>query len=87
MIFCSCLLLLPLFCGSYLTDDLAGSSIKAKVLGRQVRFMAENKENKCAHPACDCRTEKDSKYRSEYCKNAEKSGVMEIGCGCEHDGC
>ncbi len=49
--------------------------------------MAENEKNKCAHPACDCRPEEGSKYCGEYCENAEKSGVMEIGCGCEHDGC
>ena len=29
MISCSCLLLLPLFCGGYLTSDVAGFSIKA----------------------------------------------------------
>ena len=31
--------------------------------------------------------EQDSKYCSEYCEEAEKSKVMEIGCGCEHAGC
>jgi hypothetical protein len=41
MISCSCLLLLPLFYGGYLTSDVAGFSIKAKfkegryVYGRQ----------------------------------------------------
>lgn len=50
--------------------------------------MAENQEkNKCAHPPCDCPREKDSKYCGEYCENAEKSRVMEIGCSCEHDAC
>ncbi len=49
--------------------------------------MAEKESGKCAHPACDCRPEEDSKYCGEYCENAEKSGVMEIGCGCAHDGC
>ena len=38
MIFCSCLLLLPLFCGSYLTRDLAGSSIKAKFKEGRLRI-------------------------------------------------
>ena len=47
--------------------------------------MADN--NKCAHGPCECRAERDSKYCSEYCENAEDSGVTEIGCGCEHPGC
>ncbi len=50
--------------------------------------MAENQDkNKCKHPACDCPREEGSKYCGEYCENAEKSGVMEIGCSCEHYGC
>jgi hypothetical protein len=49
--------------------------------------MSEEPNNKCAHPACDCTTEKDSKYCGEYCENAEKSRVTEIGCSCEHDAC
>lgn len=49
--------------------------------------MAEENTGKCAHPACDCAPEEGSKYCSEYCKEAEKSRVMEIGCGCEHAGC
>ena len=47
--------------------------------------MAE--KGKCAHGVCDCNVEGDEKYCSEYCKNAEKSGVLEIGCGCEHAPC
>jgi hypothetical protein len=47
----------------------------------------EQNKNKCAHPACDCSVTGDQKYCGEYCKDAEKSHVMEIGCGCEHDGC
>lgn len=49
--------------------------------------MAENETSKCAHPACGCRPEKGSKYCGEYCEEAEKAGVVEIGCGCEHNGC
>jgi hypothetical protein len=49
--------------------------------------MAEETSGKCAHGPCDCLAEPGSKYCSEYCKNAEDSRVMEIGCGCEHDGC
>ena len=49
--------------------------------------MAENKEEKCAHGVCECAPAADSKYCSEYCKDAEKSGVTEIGCGCEHPPC
>lgn len=46
-----------------------------------------DKSGKCAHPACDCAPEADSKYCSEYCEEAEKSGVVEIGCGCGHRPC
>ena len=49
--------------------------------------MSEAPNNKCAHPACDCPPEEGSKYCGEYCENAEKSRVTEIGCSCEHDAC
>jgi len=49
--------------------------------------MPKNKETKCAHGVCECFASDESKYCSEYCENAEKSGVMEIGCGCEHAPC
>ena len=46
-----------------------------------------DEEKKCAHGVCDCMAEKGSKYCSEYCKDAEDAGVLEIKCGCEHPGC
>ncbi len=49
--------------------------------------MAEETTGKCAHGACDCPPEEGSKFCSEYCKEAEKSKVMEIGFGCEHTNC
>jgi hypothetical protein len=49
--------------------------------------MADEKSGKCAHGSCDCPSEEGSKYCSEYCENAERSHVMEIGCGCEHAAC
>ena len=49
--------------------------------------MAEEATGKCAHGPRDCPAEQGSKFCSEYCKEAEKSRVMEIGCGCEHKGC
>jgi hypothetical protein len=42
---------------------------------------------KCAHGVCVCPPEEGSKYCSEYCKEAEATGVMEIGCGCTHPPC
>jgi hypothetical protein len=48
--------------------------------------MAENNK-KCAHQACDCLISADDKFCSEYCENAEKARVTEIGCGCEHQPC
>lgn len=47
--------------------------------------MADN--DKCAHDGCGCRAERDSKYCSEYCKDAEDAGVTEVACGCAHPGC
>jgi hypothetical protein len=49
--------------------------------------MADKENAKCAHPACGCPREEGSKDCGEYCEEAEKAGVLEIGCGCEHDGC
>jgi hypothetical protein len=54
---------------------------------RRFALMPEETEAKCAHGACDCPAEKGSKYCSEYCEEAEKSRVMEIGCGCKHPAC
>lgn len=48
--------------------------------------MAET-ENKCAHAVCDCAAKDGNKFCSEYCEDAEKAAVMEIGCGCEHPPC
>jgi len=48
--------------------------------------MADS-DGKCAHVTCDCAVTDDQKYCSEYCENAERTGVAEIGCGCEHPGC
>jgi len=45
----------------------------------------ERDEKQCAHPSCACAASKDSKYCSEYCKEA--GDLTEIGCGCEHAGC
>ncbi|HEX8844082.1 MAG TPA: hypothetical protein VF791_05535 [Pyrinomonadaceae bacterium] len=47
--------------------------------------MADEQDNKCAHPSCNCPASKDDKYCSEYCRDA--GDVTEIGCGCEHQGC
>jgi hypothetical protein len=49
--------------------------------------MADETSNQCKHGPCDCTPEQGSKYCSEYCKEADKSQVMEIGCGCEHAPC
>jgi len=49
--------------------------------------MADDREGKCAHAVCECAAAADSKYCGEYCRDAEKSGVLEIGCGCEHAPC
>jgi hypothetical protein len=47
--------------------------------------MAE--KDKCAHGPCSCRAAANSKYCSEYCKDAEDAGVIEIACGCTHPNC
>ena len=47
--------------------------------------MADNETKKCAHPSCSCSVADNDKYCSEYCKDAKD--IMEIGCGCEHQGC
>jgi hypothetical protein len=49
--------------------------------------MADQDSNKCAHVTCECQRPNDNKYCSEYCEEAEKTGVVEIGCGCEHAPC
>ena len=47
----------------------------------------ERNQEKCAHPTCSCLVAEGAKYCSEYCENAEKAGVIEIGCSCEHAAC
>ena len=49
--------------------------------------MADDREGKCGHGVCDCEVTQGNKYCSEYCENAQKAGVLEIGCGCEHAPC
>ena len=40
---------------------------------------------KCAHPACSCTVDKNTKYCSQYCEDA--GDTMEISCNCGHQGC
>ena len=40
---------------------------------------------KCAHPACTCQVTGDTKYCSQYCKDA--GNTAEIACNCGHAGC
>ena len=40
---------------------------------------------KCAHPACNCEVDADTKYCSTYCHDA--GSTTEISCGCAHAGC
>lgn len=47
----------------------------------------DTRTNKCAHVTCDCPARQGEKYCSEYCEDAHKAGIMEIGCGCEHEAC
>ncbi len=42
-------------------------------------------DNKCAHPACSCATEKGNTYCSQSCKEA--AGLTEIACQCGHPNC
>lgn len=42
-------------------------------------------QNKCAHPACSCPAEPDSKYCSTYCHDSESK--MEVACNCGHAEC
>ena len=47
--------------------------------------MSHETIRKCAHPACACKVDSDTKYCSQYCKDA--AGTMEISCNCGHEGC
>lgn len=42
-------------------------------------------DQKCAHPACNCRATSDSKYCSTYCEDARDT--VELSCNCGHPGC
>jgi hypothetical protein len=47
-----------------------------------------SESSKCAHPACSCVVQKDSKhgkYCSEHCKEAADMTVLR--CECQHPGC
>ena len=47
--------------------------------------MAENKIEKCAHPACKCPAAQDSKYCGAYCEGAaDRPSVV---CECGHASC
>lgn len=47
--------------------------------------MAETK--KCAHDACSCSVDEDTKYCSEHCHDAADRDIVEIRCDCAHPGC
>ena len=48
-------------------------------------FMTDEKQEKCAHPSCNCSTAKDSKFCSTLCEGNE--GRSDIICGCNHPVC
>ncbi len=50
------------------------------------QFMAENKAEKCAHPACNCPVPKGSKYCSPYCESIPINHLS-IACNCGHGEC
>jgi hypothetical protein len=47
----------------------------------------DNRTRKCKHGNCACTVTGDDDYCGVYCHDADKSGVTEIGCSCEHDAC
>ncbi len=42
-------------------------------------------QERCAHPACNCKRAPNSKYCSDYCERA--GDVIELRCGCLHPEC
>lgn len=46
--------------------------------------MAE-RNNKCAHTACNCIVGEEDKYCSSYCHDA--ADKTELSCNCGHPGC
>ncbi len=46
-------------------------------------MAAETK--KCAHPACNCLVDKNTKYCSQYCHDSGRT--TEITCNCRHAAC
>lgn len=42
-------------------------------------------KKKCAHPACNCQAAENSKFCSQYCRDA--GNKTEISCNCGHAGC
>jgi len=44
-------------------------------------------EKKCGHSACACTVPDHEKYCSDYCKDAQDVGDIEIQCDCKHDPC
>ncbi len=48
----------------------------------------EETMKKCGHTPCACTAGgDDDDYCSEYCREAHRTGITEIGCGCEHTAC
>ena len=45
----------------------------------------KNNQDKCSHPACNCRAKEGSTYCSTYCET--KADVTEIVCECGHPAC
>ncbi len=47
----------------------------------------ENENNQCRHSACVCPVSDGQEFCSEYCREAVRQDITEIGCSCEHQGC
>lgn len=47
--------------------------------------MADEMNEKCAHPACACKRSSDSKYCSTFCSG--EAETSDITCSCGHPCC
>ncbi len=47
--------------------------------------MANTKNEKCAHPACQCRAAEGSDYCGAYCEGGAKTPT--VVCECGHPAC
>lgn len=63
------------------------STAESVIGGMEDSVVVAIDATKCAHELCDCPAGPEGKHCSTYCRDADRTEILEIKCDCAHDHC